>query len=88
MANWHLKSIKNNRLIFILMDMQMPVMDGYTAIKMIRETFPQAKSSIPILALTAHVLDSEVEKCKTAGATEYLPKPFQPGELYQKINKF
>jgi CheY-like chemotaxis protein len=33
-------------------------------------------------------LDNEVEKCKTAGATEHLSKPFQPGELYQKINKF
>ncbi len=65
----------------ILMDMQMPVMDGYTAIKKLRE----AGSTIPIIALTAHITDTEVQKCKAAGADEYLSKPYKPKELYDKI---
>ncbi len=65
----------------ILMDMQMPVMDGYTAIKKLRES----GSTIPIIALTAHITDTEVQKCKLAGADEYLSKPYKPKELYDKI---
>jgi len=67
------------------MDMQMPVMDGYEAIKLIRSDFPNSKKSIPIIALTAHAVEGEQEKCLYAGANDYITKPFQPNELFGKI---
>ena len=65
----------------ILMDMQMPVMDGYAAIKKLRED----GFDVPIIALTAHITESEVDKCMNAGANEYLSKPYKPKDLYNKI---
>ena len=69
----------------ILMDMQMPIMDGYQAMKYIRSEIKSAKKNIPILALTAYVIEGEIEKCKKAGASDYLAKPFKPLKLYGKI---
>lgn len=71
----------------VLMDMQMPVLDGYQTMMLIREsTDPQLKA-IPIIALTANAIDSEIQKCFSCGANDYLSKPFKPDSLYQKIIK-
>ena len=67
----------------ILMDVQMPEMDGLEATERIRRD-PRF-SSIPILALTAHVLPEERQKCKDAGMDDYVPKPFKPGELRERV---
>lgn len=67
----------------ILMDMQMPIMDGYQAMRTIRAD--KDLSGMPILALTAHVNEQEVQKCMDAGATAYLSKPFKPEILFEKI---
>lgn len=79
------KSFKKNDYDLILMDMQMPIMDGYHAIQEIRSKFDSTKNNIPILALTAHATEGEREKCIDAGADDYLSKPFQPDELLMMI---
>ena len=64
----------------ILMDMQMPVMNGLDASIKIREM-----SNVPIIALTANASKQEADKCFKAGINEYITKPFKPQDLYAKI---
>ena len=72
----------------ILMDIQMPVMDGYEATKHIRENMPPAIAKLPILAMTAHAHISKDEKFKEYGMDNYVLKPFEPDELFYKIAKY
>ncbi|RIJ41965.1 hybrid sensor histidine kinase/response regulator [Pontibacter oryzae] len=81
-----LKMFKKNRYDLILMDMQMPEMDGYDATGYIRKHGGE-QACIPIIALTAHATTGEVEKCLAAGADAYVSKPFEPEHLYQTIYK-
>lgn len=78
---------KENDYDMILMDMQMPHMDGYQAMKIIRDDFPQEKRNIPITALTAHAFEGELNKCLEYGANFYLSKPFRPVQLFEIIEK-
>jgi CheY-like chemotaxis protein len=66
----------------VLMDVQMPVMDGLEATQQIRQTL---KSEIPIIALTANTRQGDREECIAVGMNDYLPKPFQPTDLWNKI---
>ena len=66
----------------ILMDMQMAEMDGYQATAYIRE---ELKKDIPIIAMTAHAMAGEREKCLSLGMNDYISKPFHTAELYEKI---
>lgn len=68
----------------ILMDIQMPGMDGYTATAQIRHTL---HLNTPVIAMTAHALAGEREKCLSAGMNEYISKPIQEEELYRLIGK-
>ena len=67
----------------ILMDMQMPIMDGYQAMAEIRKEFNTHQ--VRMMALTAHVNQGEIKKCKAFGADEYLSKPYKPEDLYNKL---
>jgi CheY-like chemotaxis protein len=67
------------------MDIQMPGMDGYTATAQIRHTLGL---NTPIVAMTAHALAGEREKCLSAGMNEYISKPIHEEELYRLIIKF
>ena len=64
----------------ILMDIQMPVMNGIEASQKIRE-----KSNVPIIALTANASKQEQDRCLSIGMNSYLSKPFSPEDLYDKI---
>lgn len=69
----------------ILMDIQMPIMNGYEATKAIRESgHPQAKA-IPIVAITANAFAEDVQKSRRAGMNEHLAKPIVPTQLYESI---
>src|SRR5260221_11294348 len=71
----------------ILMDIHMPVMDGYTAAKTIRGLSNPAKACIPIIAITASVSHHLYTKIKEAGMQDYIHKPFQPDEFREKLNQ-
>jgi len=69
----------------VLMDIQMPVMDGITATKKIRETESTPERRVPIIAITANTLAVDRDQCLAAGADDYLSKPYQMEELLNKI---
>lgn len=69
----------------ILMDIQMPQMDGYHASKLIRSLDKSLNKQTPIIGLTAHAVTGEREKCINAGMNDYLAKPFKPNDLIWKI---
>ncbi|MDX2128643.1 MAG: ATP-binding protein [Chloroherpetonaceae bacterium] len=70
----------------ILMDVQMPGMDGYATTRSIRQLKNPRKANVPILAMTAGVLTEEREKCFAVGMNEYISKPFNPDDLFYKIS--
>jgi CheY-like chemotaxis protein len=76
--------VKQNHYDLILMDLQMPKMDGYTASREIK-TISKESKGIPIIALTASVLSEIKGKVMEAGMNDYISKPFNPTELYGKL---
>lgn len=80
-----IEKLESQNFDLILMDLQMPEMNGYEATKHIRETL---KSQIPIIALTADVTTADVEKCRSYGMNDYVSKPIDDKLLYTKILKY
>jgi two-component system cell cycle response regulator DivK len=70
----------------ILMDIQLPVMDGYEATRWIKAD--PALRSIPIIAVTSYALSGEEQKARAAGCDEYVPKPYSPRQLLAKIRHY
>jgi CheY-like chemotaxis protein len=68
----------------VLLDIKMPVMDGYETIKRIREIFPE----LPVIAQTAHAFSDDKEKILAAGFNAYLSKPLKADVLASVINPF
>jgi signal transduction histidine kinase/CheY-like chemotaxis protein len=80
-----IEQLREKKYSLILMDIQMPVMDGYTATRFIRETLGL---STPIIAMTAHALSGEKEKCLSYGMDDYISKPIREDKLYQLITQY
>jgi PAS domain S-box-containing protein len=78
-------ALSNDSYDLVLMDLQMPNVDGFAATEKIR-AFPNSKRNIPIIALTAHALMGDREKCLDAGMTDYISKPVSGQELVKKID--
>lgn len=81
-----LERVKEQKFDLILMDMQMPVMNGFEATERIRQ-LPEYKDT-PIIALTAFAMKGDREKCIEAGATDYIPKPIDSVEFIDKVRYY
>ena len=71
----------------VLMDVQMPVMDGFQATQTIRQSAHPKKARLPIIALTAHALKGDAERCLEAGMNGYLSKPVKGDELIELVER-
>ena len=79
--------LQNQRYDVILMDIQMPVMDGYQATAWIREREKLTGDHIPIIGITAFAMESDRQKCFAIGMDDYLSKPFHKDDFYDVIEK-
>ncbi len=80
-----LEKIKENHYDIVLLDIEMPEMNGYQCIREIRTSLPEPKRSISVMAMTAHANKKERDKCIGLGMDDYISKPFDPFDLKQKI---
>lgn len=82
-----LTALERENFDVVLMDVQMPNIDGLEAIRMIRKKEEESGEHTPIISVTAHVMKGDREKCLTAGADGYVSKPLQPVELFGAIER-
>ena len=80
-----LEKAANGTYQLILMDIQMPVMNGYDAAKKIRRMDDLPKAEIPIIAMTANLFDEDVAACLAAGMDAHIPKPLEAGQMIRTI---
>jgi len=79
-----IEKIKANNFDIVLMDMEMPVMNGYEATRIIRK---ELKNNIPIIAMTANAMSGERERCLSMGMNDYISKPINANILFEKIHE-
>ena len=77
------ETVENKNFDAVLMDIQMPIMDGYTATKEIRKD--EKNINLPIIAMTANAMSGDKEKCIAAGMNDHLPKPINPQDVYKTL---
>lgn len=93
----HVTAVENGQLAvdayragsfdLILMDVQMPVLDGFAATQEIRHLEDGTSHKIPIIALTAHAMKGDRERCIDRGMNDYVSKPFRPEELFAAVER-
>ena len=81
-----LEAVAKQRPDLILMDIQLPGIDGYEVTRRIKAD--AALRSIPIIAVTSYALSGEEQKARAAGCDEYVPKPYSPRQLLAKIRQY
>ncbi len=82
-----LKVLKAQPVDLILMDIQMPIMDGFTTIDLIRNRMPKPISQLPVLAITAHANIAQQKRFKQSGFNDFVFKPFEPEQLFIAIEQ-
>lgn len=85
MAQVAIEILQENTIDIVLMDMMMPEMDGYEAIRMIRNT--PSISQVPVIAVTAQAMPEDRQKCLDVGAQDYVSKPIDVDQLIAAIEK-
>ncbi len=95
---WSVKAVENGKIAcematsqqfdIILMDVQMPEMDGFEATRLIRKAEVNTGQHTPIVAMTAHAMKGDREKCLEAGMDFYITKPVNPNELFDTIARY
>ncbi|MEM6792915.1 MAG: ATP-binding protein [Acidobacteriota bacterium] len=83
-----IEAILDEDFQLVLMDCQMPVLDGYAATRMIRRLPRREQRDIPVVAVTAHAMKGDREKCLEAGMNDYLSKPFQQNDLLKVLDRW
>jgi two-component system, cell cycle response regulator DivK len=81
-----LAAVAKQRPDLILMDIQLPVMDGYEATRRIK--LDPSLASIPIIAVTSYALRGDEEKARAAGCDDFVPKPYSPRQLLAKVRQY
>jgi len=81
-----LATVAKQRPDLILMDIQLPILDGYEATRRIKAD--PALSSIPIIAVTSYALSGDEAKARAAGCDDFVPKPYSPRQLLAKIRQY
>jgi two-component system cell cycle response regulator DivK len=81
-----LAAVAKQRPDLILMDIQMPVLDGYEATRRIKAD--PGLRSIPIIAITSYALGGDEQKARAAGCDDYVPKPYSPRQLLAKVRQY
>ncbi len=83
-----INQIKNNQYDLVFMDIQMPVMDGLQATQIIRSLPGQSKTELPIIAMTAHAFQEQIDQSLEAGMNDHLSKPIEPEVLFTVLNQW
>lgn len=85
-----MKKFKDKSILYdlILMDVQMPEMDGYEATRLIRASGLPGAADIPIVAMTANVFREDIERCRASGMNDHLGKPIDASEVISKLRRY
>ena len=81
-----LEAVARQRPDLILMDIQLPILDGYEATRRIKAD--PALRSIPIIAVTSYALSGDESKARAAGCDDFIPKPYSPRQLLAKVRQY
>jgi polar amino acid transport system substrate-binding protein len=84
------EKLDENALMYdaILMDIQMPEMDGYETTRAIHALYKESNRAFPIIAMTAHAMSGDKERCIQAGMDDYISKPIQPKQLFNVLSRW
>ena len=81
-------AFEKNPFDVVLMDVQMPEMNGYEATAAIREKEKTTGNHLPVIAMTAHAMTGDRERCLEAGMDDYITKPIRPGQLGDVLKRY